>query len=200
MSNFTIAAYDLSKLGAESTSISCKVKGYWSRDLITVYVRREYMGKDKGTWNTTISYGSGGREPQEVKSDTEAARYFAEALVAMANLADELMTKCDMLEANYQRQIEEYAAAEKARQEAKQAKIDADPVLGSDKAKDLVMQLLTARNAYAKMYKRGEDSPYCVTVTTREKTLFYISGSRISRNELVLKLAESSNRTAMVEN
>ena len=200
MSNFTIADFDLNTLGTSSFgSISCMVKGYWSRDAITIYLRREYLGKDEGMWSTSISYGSGGRDSKEVKSDTEAARYFAEALVAMADLADELLTKADVLEANYQRQMNEYKAAEKARQEAEQAKIDADTALGSSKAKDLVMQLLTARNAYAKMFRRGSDTPISVTVTTREKTLFYISGSRISRNELILKLAESSNRTVMVE-
>lgn len=194
--NYTIADYTIESLGRGMSSISCKVKGYWSRDTITLYVQRGFYGT--ADWKISMSYGSGGRDTKEVASDTEACRYFAEALVAMCNLADDLMLRKDRLEDAYQAYAAEIKAENDRINAEKQAKIDADPALGTVKAKEIVGEMLAKQFCVANAFKRGADRPVKIELSTRAKAVFYINGVRTSRTDVVNYLAECSVRSAIV--
>ena len=85
--------YTLEAIGrGDQTSISIKVKGYWSQSSITVYARADLFA-EKGTWDFRISHILGGRDTDEVESDAQAARYFAEGMILAANIVDELQSR-----------------------------------------------------------------------------------------------------------
>ena len=193
--NFQVAEYDLNTLGRDAyASISCKVKGYWSRDSITIYLRRDY--KEESAWNAQISYGSGGRDSKEVVSDMEAGRYFAEALTYMCNLADSIISlHVDTLESAYQACVEEYRQAEKLARQAKEAAINADKALGEERAKVIVNEMIAQKFGIASVFARGEDRPVKLEVKTLGSTTFYIAGSRVSKANAIERLASSSERS-----
>lgn len=196
MSDFTIGSYDMAELGTSSFfSIPCKVKGYWSRESITVYCKRGYSGKDYGEWSFDISYSSGGRDTGEVADDAEAVRYFAKALVAMADLVETLRDSIDVLEANYQAGRRAYEEAVERQKAARQEAIDKDVPLGEQGAKELVKSLLVAQRATANVYERGSDRPAKVSIVTRGNSTFYIGERRTSKASLMEYLAKASARS-----
>lgn len=197
MTDFTIADYDANTLGTSNySSIRCKVKGYWSSDTITLYIRRGY-GKGP-QWSTQISYGSGGRDTKEVESDTEAVRYFASALTAMADLADKIEGMSDLLEANYRAEVERYREIERKEREVREAAIASDAPLGEERAKELIGQLLSKGMGTANLFDRGSDRARPVSVVTRGKTTFYLNGGRIAKNNLIAALSCASARSGLV--
>lgn len=192
--NYTIADYDLKQLGRGTFhSIQCKVKGYWSRDTITIYIERGW--NEKAEWKCRISYGSGGRDTKEVVSDMEAGRYFAEALTAMCNLADEIITKVDILEASYQEYKAEVLAECEREKAEKQAKIDADEKLGKDMASFLLNAMLEKGDCSVNLFERGSDRPTLVQCIRRNKTTFYIGTVRKAKGEVLAALEKASIRT-----
>ena len=197
--NYTIADYDLKELGRGTfSSITCKVKGYWSRDTITIYIERGW--NEKAEWKCRISYGSGGRDTKEVVSDMEAGRNFAEALTAMCNLADELMTSfyVNKLEAAYQ----DYRAelkAEAARKQAEiQALIDADEEMGVINASALLNTMIEKDYCRVNLFPRGCDRPKELYSSRRAKVTFYLDGNRISKADALAAMIKSSVRTSAV--
>ncbi len=197
--NYTIDAFDINTLGRSSTSsIACQVKGYWSSDIIRVYIQRGYIGNSRD-WKVSVSYGSGGRDTKVVESDVEATRYFAEALIAMCDLAEQIIAQKDVLEANYQAQAEEYRAQEEAARAEKQAKIDADPELGIEKAREIVGDMLVKGYCNVNMFERGADRPKLVSLITRGKSVFYIAGNRVGKADVVRALSTSSTRTTFID-
>lgn len=197
--NYTIDSFDINTLGRSGmTSIACRVKGYWSSDTIRVYLQRDYI-RNGGDWKASVSYGSGGRDTKVVESDTEACRYFAEALVAMCDLADFLIAQKDKLEAAYRQQADELAAARAAAELAKQAKIEADPAIGTAKARGIVGEMLAKRYCTVNMFERGADRPTLVSLVTGAKSVFYIAGNRVGKADVVAALSRASTRTAFLE-
>lgn len=193
--NYTIDSFDINTLGRSGmTSISCRVKGFWSSDTIRVYLQREYI-RNGGDWKASVSYGSGGRDTKDVVSDTEACRYFAEALTAMCDLADQLIAQKDKLEAAYQQQAAELSAARTAAEQAKQAKIEADPALGLAKARAIVSDMLAKGYCTVSMFARGEDRPQNVSLITGAKSVFYINSNRVGKADVINALATASVRT-----
>lgn len=194
--NYTIAEYDLAELGRSGmNSISCKVKGYWSNDSISLYVRRDLFGNSRN-WTVQISHSSGGRDTKEVVSDTEAARYFGEALIAMCNLGDEILKHKDVLEANYQKQVAEYQEEAARERAAKQAAFDADTAIGAERAREIVEQMALTGNGVVTLLDRGRDcAPNSLRVETRIKTIFYFNGNRISKQGAIMIVAASSARS-----
>lgn len=197
--NYTIAPFDINGIGRGSMfSIHCSVKGYWSRDLITIYIDRGY---DKtSAWNARISYGSGGRDSKAVVSDMEAGRYFAEALNAMCNLADELMSEDSKakLEAAYQEYRAEMRAELERANAEKQAKIDADEELGMTLARNLLENMITKGNCRVNLFARGEDRPSELYSTRRANVTFFLRGNRVSKLDVLKALEHSSIRSAIV--
>lgn len=196
MSDFTIGSYDMATLGTSPFfSIPCKVKGYWSRESITVYCTRSYLGKDDGEWRVDLFSSSGGRDTGEVADDAEAVRYFAKALVAMADLVETLRDSIDTLEANYQAERRAYKEAAEREKAVRQEAIDKDAPLGEQGAKELVKSLLVAERATANVYERGSDRPAKVSIVTRGNSTFYIGERRTSKASLLEFLAKASARS-----
>lgn len=196
--NYTIAPFDIKEIGRGTMfSIRCKVKGYWSSDTITIYIDRGFS-KDPA-WNARISYGSGGRDSKEVESDMEAGRYFAEALTAMCNLADELMSEDSKvaLEASYQDYRAECRAEYEREQAEKQAKIEADEQLGMTLARSILEQMVTKDYCGVKLFARGSDTPRRLYSSRRSKVTFYLAGDRISKLEALKALEQASIRTCI---
>jgi hypothetical protein len=196
--NFQVAEYDLNTMGRNAhVSISCKVKGYWSRDTITIYIQRGTFGQ--AGWSASISYGSGGRDTKEVASDMEAGRYFAEALTYMCILADSIISlHVDTLEKAYQACVEEYRQAEKLARQAKEAAINADKALGEERAKVIVNEMIAQKFGIANVFARSEDRPVKLEAKTYGSTTFYIAGSRVSKANAIERLASSSERSSVV--
>jgi hypothetical protein len=181
--------------------IEYKVHGYWSRDTITLYIRRNHF--DGGEWGISISTSSGGRDELEVKHDHEAVLNYAAALQDAATIAK----GCDLyftgLEQGYQNYVFRLKEAEKEEQRQKQAKIDADPALGLQAAELLVFELthkLKARQggeAYITSKNRGTDHKQQFEFKLWDKASFkapdkYGSMSRVKKQEFIAKLAEQS--------
>jgi hypothetical protein len=196
--NYTIDDYDIKELGRGTiASIHCKVKGYWSSHLITIYIERGY--NEESVWNARISYGSGGRDSKEVGSDMEAGRYFAEALTAMCNLADELTSSfyAVKLEAAYQDYRAECRAEFEREQAEKQAKIEADEEMGMTLARNMLEIMQQRGHCRVKLFARGSDRPSELYSSRRANVTFYLRGNRISKLDALKALEHSSIRTAI---
>lgn len=193
--NYQSTFTSLEELGATGyQSIRFKVKGYWSSDSITIYLQRSY-NLDNADWTATISHSSGGRDNIEVTTDAEAVRYFAEAMVAAADLADMLMANTDVLEANFQAYRAERNAEIAAEKAVAQAKIDADAELGLERAQEIVDGLTNGKYQLVSVLARGQDRPRPLSCTIRAKAKLYLSGSIIAKKDAILLLAGSSART-----
>lgn len=179
---------------------TAKVRGYWSRDSITLYLTRSYTWSDEGkggsNWTVTLSHSSGGRDTDEVKCDMEAAKNFAAAMVAMAGLGESLKTQHERFESLVQAR----RAAERQKFElaeaAKMALIEADPMLGAQRACDLIDTIMDSDNIVnICVYERGEDRQRFMTVERKAKRVLYWMGRRISRKDAIGVLATKSHRT-----
>lgn len=196
---FKIAEYDLEQIGRCSTSsIRCKVTGFWSGDSISIYIHRDLLER-AAKWKFTLSNSSGGRDTKEVESDAVAYKNFAAAMNAMCDLILELEGQVPVLEQHYQAMREELRLEREAEKAAEQAKFDADLPLGADTAEVLVNSMTTT-NSHIKGYRRGQDRPVMVNAVTRMKTKYYMGGSVISKKDLIAQLAEFSSRTAIHTN
>lgn len=182
------------------SSIDFKVKGYWSSSPITLYVRRNIFKavEDVGTWSVDISHSSGGRDSKEVATDAEAVRYFAEAMIAAADLADMIMSNADVLEQRYQ----DYRAKQKAEFEAEraavEAKKEADVPLGEVKATALVARMVAGEISQVACYARGSDRPSPLTCTIRMKAKLYFNGGIIAKKDAIAMLTNASARTHVI--
>lgn len=195
--NYTIAPFDIKEIGSgHSGSIACKVKGYWSSDTIRIYIQRGMFGSSCD-WSTSVSYGSGGRDTKEIVSDTEAARYFAEALIEMCNLADAIMEQKETLEAAYQDYRAECRAEFEREQAEKQAKIEADEAMGMTLARNMLEIMQQRGHCRVKLFARGSDRPSELYSSRRANVTFFLRGNRISKLDALKTLEQSSIRTAI---
>lgn len=186
--------------------VEVRVLGYWS-DVITLYVNRDnYGGKD---WKITLSHSSGGRDTEVVECDLEAEANFAAALLATANFGQTLKARFGEFEEMYQAQREQDRLAREAERLAQQKRVDADAPLGMSAAKVMVFRLANQDSDSrwkfdsVKIVKRGADEDSRTSVLDAnigKKVTYMLNGSRVSRQEAIQVLAESSNRTQYVEN
>lgn len=187
--------YTLEAIGrGEQSSISIKVKGYWSHSSITVYARANLFG-EKGTWDFSISHSSGGRDKDEVEGDAQAARYFAEGMILAAEIVEELQSNVDVLNKYHEQMKAELKAEYEAEQAAKAAKAAADSCIGSLLAKSLIDSLKSGHMAaiYARML--GKDRvAVSFTCKAQGNAIIYANGTRISVKEAVELLATMSVR------
>ena len=181
--------------------IEYKVHGYWSRDTITLYIRRDiYEG---GGWRISISTSSGGRDELEVKYDHDAVLNYAAALQDAATIAK----SCDLyftgLEQGYQNYLFRLKKAEEEEQRQKQEKIDADPAMGLQAAELLVFELtlkMKARmggEAFITSKNRGTEYNQRFEYKLWDKASFkapskYGAMGRVKKQEFIAKLAEQS--------
>ena len=184
--------------------VEVRVLGYWS-DVITLYVNRNFGDK---SWKITLSHSSGGRDTKVVECDLEAEANFATALLATSNFGQALKARFGEFEEMYQAERERDRLKREAEQAAKQAKVDADKPLGLGSAKVMVFRLANQdadrwKFDSVKIVQRGADEDSRTSVLDAnigKKVTYMLNGSRVSRQEAIQVLAESSNRTQYVEN
>lgn len=199
---FSASEYDLESIGRSNYgSIQFAVKGYWSRDSITVYIERKTNWSDEGrsaSWVATISHSSGGRDTKEVARDSDAERNFAHALIAAADLADEIVGQSNVLEQYF---LDERAVIKHEAEEAHAQMLrehEADQPLGEEAANKMIAAIAESGNdADILMFPRGKSIPFLIEAINRAKLKFYVNGVIESRKEVIRKLAESSHRSCI---
>jgi hypothetical protein len=202
---FSFSEFNINDIGHETyTSIRVKVKGYWSRDVITVYVSRlNFINASdvNSLWKFEVSNSSGGRDTNEVIEDSEAARNYGAAMIAVAELIDQLKLHVNEFEQRYQNSLElarkerELAQAELAKKAA------ADATFTREGATALLEQLIAVNgpDVSINLFNPGADHVSgIITVATRIKTKFYLNSSVISRRDLVELLMTKSVRSSIV--
>lgn len=198
---------DLEALGRDGRGrITAKVAGYWSTDIMTLYISREYGWREDSVpeWKFTMGHSSGGRDEKEVADDLVAEMNFSCAMKQLVEWAQELRGKhAGFLEEAYQRQRAEDKVRRTEEAAAKEAKIAADKPLGENGAKGLVAMLegKARQQLWAEqiqlVYKRGAETPQQISAKCNGgRVTFYSAGYLISRKALVDELAALSHRSA----
>jgi hypothetical protein len=199
MNAFTITPFELESAISGHMRAGVKVYGYWSSDPITVYCRRTYSSTaTENLWEVEVSHSTGGRDPKQVESDTQAAKNFGAALIAAAEYAEQFITenaeKCEQV---YQDNLARVRREAEEIKIANQKAVDEDPRLGVPQAYAMVAELEEGK--MVRMYPRGSSYPKLVTCSKGFKTLFYVGGSRVARKDVLDTLVNASVRTEAVE-
>ena len=183
-----------------SGRITAKVLGYWSSDVIYLYIDRRTnysigAEAEQPYWRFEMSHSSGGRDLGAEPDSLVAEVNFAEALTHLAvwgRAAREALSA--ELEAAYQREREEA-------KRQKEAAIAADTPLGENGAKALVSFLEgQARQQLwvevkKSVFHRGSEHPYFVSAKcSGDRVTFRSAGEIISRKALIVELAATSHR------
>ena len=205
--------FDLIAAGRRgSARVTAKVNGYWSSDVITLYIDRKghYDNSDASSWAVTMSHSSGGRlttlsdhypSPHyvAVASDLDAEMNFGEALISLSHFGREILQYTDVMEEAYQAQRQFDDAKYEAEKVAKQALIDADAPLGVPAAKKLVAEARAAVLPYQTvgihLYTRGSDIVGELYVKKTARMTWYWGGVMMGEDAVIAKLAEMSCRT-----
>ncbi len=182
-------------------SATVKVKGYWSHDPITAYLRRSWdQNKQDNAWELTMSHSSGGREPKEVESDTEASINFGNAMIALSEYAREFLSaNLDKLEDEYQLTIAGLRAHQQAERERliaeREEKLAKDPQIDSSVAMKL-LEDLDDEDSYICMYARTNKVWARVNMyKSSGRTTYTLNHKRISKRDLTTLLLTSSHRS-----
>ena len=197
MAKYEITPFNLADIGYNGHgSIRTKVEGYWSQDVITLYIDRQYNLKGSD-WVVKLSHSSGGRDTKVIECDMEAEMNFATALNVMAKIGlDIKTTKLDMLEENYQRRIKD----DKERLEKEKAEfaaaVAADKEIGIALARYKLDTLVDFGEL--KVFVRGTDKVRRFSVSHRVKKTFFLQGMRISKQEAIEELAKCSAREVTI--
>jgi len=191
--NYQVENYTIEEIGRQDKrSIGIAVVGYWSRDVITVYCHRVL----RTDWDFSISYGSGGRDPNAEPDDCVAVRNFAEALVAASLIVEELRAAKQEIETFYQQYRDEIAKAADTERAEREAKLANDPAVGQATAEAMIGYMKNCGGIIV-MYDRGEDKPKKMWSVKNhlDRTYFYVRGTKYSRAEATAGLAKMSQRT-----
>jgi nucleotide-binding universal stress UspA family protein len=186
--------------------VEVRVHGYWS-DVITLYVNRKGWDDSQPNWEVSLSHSSGGRDPKVVECDLEAESNFATTLLATAEYGKTLKARFGEFEEMYQAERKKERLALEAEKAASQKLVDADAPLGEKAAKVLAFRLANQTNAWdadtVVIVKRGssDSDRWTSTLTARlgKKVSYMLNGNRISRDEAVQYLSNSSHRTHYAE-
>lgn len=200
--NYQVSEFTLGSIGQHgSGNINFQPKGYWSGNTISVYIRRNCFTAEGG-WQANVSHSSGGRDTNEVETDMEAVKYFAEALLAASKCAEEIIAKADELEAAYQLQKSKYHEEYLAERAAKEKRIAEDAPFGEEAARELIMQICdTTRSGSTQrinVYERGSETKNQIIISRRINVKLQLRGSSISRAAAISALAASSHRSHLV--
>lgn len=199
--------YDKEKLenigsNGGATSINFTVNGFWSYETVYVFVERAYRRKENREvefyWNARISWGSGGRDTKTVPSDIEAARNFALAVQAAADVAAYVESNTEKFEENYRIYTQKLLEEETERERQRQEKIDNDTKVGLVAAKQLVEEIMSADKYgfYVSARVRGTNQivPFRVERTSEKRYSFYLH-QRVTREEWIQSLANTAEIT-----
>ena len=197
----TATDLDVEALGRHGSGrVTVKVLGYWSSDVIYLYIDRRTnysigAEAEQPYWRFEMSHSSGGRDLGAEPDSLVAEVNFAEALTHLAvwgRAAREALSA--ELEAAYQREREEA-------KRQKEAAIAADTPLGENGAKALVSFLegQARQQLWVEVKKsvfyRGSEHPYFVSAKcSGDRVTFRSAGEIISRKALIVELAATSHR------
>jgi len=195
MARYEITPFNLADIGYNGHgSIRIKVEGYWSQDVITLYIDRAYGSNG---WTVKLSHSSGGRDTKVIECDMEAEMNFATALNVMAKIGlDIKTTKLGMLEENYQRRIKD----DKERFEKEKAEFAAAVAADKEIGIALARYKLDTIGDFGelKVFARGTDKIRRFSVSHRVKKIFFLQGMRISKQEAIVELAKCSAREVTI--
>ena len=191
MTRYEITPFNLADIGYNGCgAIRTKVEGYWSQDVITLYIDRRYGSKE---WTVKLSHSSGGRDTKVVECDMEAEMNFAAALNAVAALGlDIKSTNMGMLEENYQRRIKD----DDERLEKEKAELAAAVANDKEIGIALARYKLDTMGDFdsLKVFVRGTDKVRVFSLQHHVKKTFFLQGMRISKQEAIEALAKCSAR------
>jgi hypothetical protein len=209
---------DLLEVGTNgSGTVYIKPHGYWSRDPITLYIRREFnwkpAGDQAGKWKIEVSHSSGGRansltkkdgtpDPEGVVDDLEAEDNFGAAIRAACQYGRQIREHFPVMEEAYQIQRQLDDAKYEADCAAKLATVEADLPLGLPAAKKLVA--IARANlqkwhdeAIILAYARGAEASQQLVAKKTARITWYWGGYMIGEDAAIAKLAEMSCRTTL---
>jgi predicted ATP-dependent endonuclease of OLD family len=185
--------------------ISYNVKGYWSHDVITVYVQRNWCVDEEG-YEYTISNSSGGRDQKQVALDEDAILNFAGALVHAAETIKYIRTQEHRLTEAYNKYTKMLREAEEAVRRKKEEKKEADARIGKYRAEVLTKQAIELAAAKGKATilarVRGEEYKLAFVVNYGMRASFTMPGNygkvRASRKDFIAALSEMSTDLEIV--
>ena len=191
MTRYEITPFNLADIGYNGYgAIRTKVEGYWSQDVITLYIDRRYGSKE---WTVKLSHSSGGRDTKVVECDMEAEMNFAVALNVVAALGLNIKsTNMGMLEENYQRRIKD----DDERLEKEKAELAAAVANDKEIGIALARYKLDTMGDFdsLKVFVRGTDKVRVFSLQHHVKKTFFLQGMRISKQEAIEALAKCSAR------
>ena len=199
---YTINEYDLKDIARHGYgSISCRVRGYWSSDSISLVINRniKYVDGDMTfTWRISLSHSSGGRDPKVVEQDMDATVNFAAGLVAMATLGKQLMSDetVQCMELWYREHVQEMEIEREKEEVIRKERYNADTNYGYFRATDLLegWHHHTAYGAKFEAYERGTNTIVTFKLEKKTNKTYWVSGQRVSKENFLVKLAGCSNR------
>lgn len=197
MKDFGSANYILTTTVSNSgeVTISAAVKGFWSMDTISAYVRcQSFKGIE---WTYSISTSSGGRDPNVVESDIEAYANYAEALLAVTQELEKHKANAAERTAMFQAYLDKIEADYEAQKKAKQEAWESETPIPLDVAKNIINELSAkakvSRDDVGTMtiYQRGtkgtRQTDVAVVMNSRNRS-FFIGCQRFSYDDLLEEL------------
>lgn len=178
-------------------SFGVRVTGYWSSDVIRIYVRRNLdWNTQKFNWTIEVTHSSGGRDSKQVEDDLDAEENFGNAMLAAVKFARELRLRQDEFEVAYQIYQAELQAWSEEQAREKQAKIDADPALTKAQVKEMI-EKISKQGGRINLIERGSETGRITTITTRYvgNLSFYVNRNRYSKKDVIQMLSNASART-----
>lgn len=184
--------------------IKYKVDGYWSNDIITVYIDRRWNNEN---WKIYDSHSAGGTDDKFDGPEWERTRNFAHAMFDAADkiqfwsentaLLDEAEAKYKVaMEAHYQEQARLKEAARLAAEEADRLDRIENPSMGVEAATQIAAELkqLVAdpdrRYAWREVYRRDNKLKVTAEVeNSNGKTRFYLNTVAMSKAHFIKTLS-----------
>lgn len=193
-----------------NASIKYKVEGFWSNDLITVYISRRF-GSDK--WHIYDSHASGGTDDKFEGSEWERTRNFGSAMLDAADKIHFWSNNIQLLEeaaAKYDAEMAIRAEQRAREQEAIRLELEEaeridriiNPSMGTEAATKLAAELKAqvtitdSAFAWQQVRPRANDANYGRKVMaeaqnlTGKSTRFYLNKVAMSKAHFIKTLAE----------
>lgn len=164
---------------------AAKIAGFWSKDTVVLNVRRCHS--DNGTWNATISVGSGGRDTTAVRSDTDAYLNYAKALEFLTKFGKSLEQE-EWLEQTYQDHKKQKELEEIQYKEANPALGEAGAALLMEKLKNDPTITVTLRVRQPDGFK----SQVHAKKSDHGAVRYYFNGYNVNRARLVTLIKDLS--------
>lgn len=146
-------------------SVPIRVKGYWSRESIHLYLdcNKNWLEKES-TFELNVTHSSGGRDPKEVPSDLVAEFNFAQGLIGAVTLGHMLTALRPQLEEGLLTCLQEESVRRAVEKEQREREIEADLPIGLEGAISM-MDAAAENGASIILFERGSNLPRLLTPT-----------------------------------